>query len=147
LWLDDNSPVIALSIRYDRIDNFWYVLIHELAHIKKRDKNVVDISMLDGDIEDNLLPESEKFANEFAAQFLIDQSKLTNFAHRYYPAFSLVNIVAFAMNNDVHPGIIVGQLHHLGKMYPSHGRKLLVRIKSQITSAAMTDGFGYTIEL
>jgi len=33
LWLDDKSPVIALSMRFDRIDNFWFVLRHELEHV------------------------------------------------------------------------------------------------------------------
>ena len=32
-WLDANSPVIGLSIRYDRIDNFWFVLRHECSHV------------------------------------------------------------------------------------------------------------------
>ncbi|HEY3638265.1 MAG TPA: hypothetical protein VGK90_08920, partial [Rhizomicrobium sp.] len=29
-WLDKNSPVIGMSFRYDRIDNFWFVLRHEI---------------------------------------------------------------------------------------------------------------------
>ena len=28
----DGRPVIGLTLRYDRIDNFWWVLMHELAH-------------------------------------------------------------------------------------------------------------------
>jgi HTH-type transcriptional regulator / antitoxin HigA len=27
------APVVALTLRYDRIDNFWFTLLHELAHI------------------------------------------------------------------------------------------------------------------
>jgi Zn-dependent peptidase ImmA (M78 family) len=33
MLLDDMFPVIALTLRYDRLDNFWFVLFHELAHI------------------------------------------------------------------------------------------------------------------
>ena len=33
-WLDDLSPVIALSFRYDRLDWFWFTLGHELRHVK-----------------------------------------------------------------------------------------------------------------
>ena len=29
----ESNPVIALSLRYGRLDYFWYTLIHELAHI------------------------------------------------------------------------------------------------------------------
>ncbi|MFX8692489.1 hypothetical protein ABTM44_18400, partial [Acinetobacter baumannii] len=32
-WLDDKSPVIGMSLRFDRIDNFWFVLRHECAHV------------------------------------------------------------------------------------------------------------------
>ena len=33
--LEENRPVIALTLRYDRIDNFWFCLLHELAHLMK----------------------------------------------------------------------------------------------------------------
>ena len=33
LRLPEGRPVIGLTLRYDRIDNFWFTLLHELAHI------------------------------------------------------------------------------------------------------------------
>ena len=33
LRLADGRPVIGLTIRYDRLDNFWFTLLHELAHV------------------------------------------------------------------------------------------------------------------
>ena len=27
------GPVLALTLRYDRLDNFWFTLLHELGHI------------------------------------------------------------------------------------------------------------------
>src|SRR6185437_4970401 len=36
LWLDRQSPVVALALRYDRIDNFWHTLFHELVHVRDR---------------------------------------------------------------------------------------------------------------
>ncbi|HWG33750.1 MAG TPA: hypothetical protein VN650_06250, partial [Gemmatimonadaceae bacterium] len=30
---DDGTPIIALTIRYDRLDNFWFTLLHECAHV------------------------------------------------------------------------------------------------------------------
>lgn len=32
-WLAENQPVIALTLRYDRLDNFWFTLLHEASHI------------------------------------------------------------------------------------------------------------------
>ena len=28
-----NAPVVGLTLRYDRADNFWFTLLHELSHI------------------------------------------------------------------------------------------------------------------
>ena len=33
LRLGDGRPVVGLTLRYDRIDNFWFCLLHELAHV------------------------------------------------------------------------------------------------------------------
>ena len=39
LRLGDGRPVIALTLRYDRIDNFWFCLLHELAHVGRHIDN------------------------------------------------------------------------------------------------------------
>ncbi|MBW4054638.1 MAG: hypothetical protein HIU83_04420 [Proteobacteria bacterium] len=31
--LPDDSPLVAVTLRHDRLDNFWFTLSHELAHI------------------------------------------------------------------------------------------------------------------
>ena len=31
----DGSPVIGLTLRRDSIDNFWFTLLHELAHVMR----------------------------------------------------------------------------------------------------------------
>jgi HTH-type transcriptional regulator/antitoxin HigA len=39
-------PIISLTLRYDRIDNFWFCLLHELAHVSKHlsasDRLIID---------------------------------------------------------------------------------------------------------
>ena len=42
LWLDASTPVIALSLRYGRIDWFWFTLAHELSHVLHGDRPLVD---------------------------------------------------------------------------------------------------------
>ena len=39
LRLGDGRPVIGLTLRYDRIDNFWFCLLHELAHVGRHMEN------------------------------------------------------------------------------------------------------------
>ena len=48
IWLGPDDPVVALALRYDRIDNFWFTLLHEIRHVIKRDTSL--------DIEPRQLP-------------------------------------------------------------------------------------------
>jgi HTH-type transcriptional regulator/antitoxin HigA len=46
ILLPDGTPIISLTLRYDRIDNFWFCLLHELAHVSKHlsasDRLIID---------------------------------------------------------------------------------------------------------
>ena len=72
-WLDDTSPAIALSLRYDRIDNFWFNLFHELVHIKHRHASPVDT---DTEMKGSELPPMEITANSEAAQYLVPNDRM-----------------------------------------------------------------------
>jgi len=41
--MTNDGPIIGLTLRYDRLDNFWFCLIHELVHIRLHLKNENDI--------------------------------------------------------------------------------------------------------
>ena len=51
-WLNDESPVIGVSLRFDRIDAFWYTLMHEFSHIYHGDALSVDTELVGGDDSD-----------------------------------------------------------------------------------------------
>ncbi len=77
-WLDNNSPVIGMSMRFDRIDNFWFVLRHECAHVihghGKRQ------AIVDQDMEVNASSvNEEKIANAEAADFCIPTQQMRSF--------------------------------------------------------------------
>jgi HTH-type transcriptional regulator/antitoxin HigA len=147
LWLNPQSPVIALSLRYDRIDAFWHTLLHECAHVKYKDGLTGDVNLdidLVGEEADSSIarPEAELKADEFAASFSIPIEELENFISRVRPLFSKTRIQAFAAKLNVHPGLVVGQLQYR-KMIPySHSREMLARIRPVLTEVALTDGFG-----
>lgn len=147
-WLDNSSPVIVLSLRYDRIDWFWHSLIHELAHVKNRDGYSLDNEMFN---ETTTLssdkPAIEKKADIFAVHFLVNQTELNDFINRLDPIYSRRNIIAFSRNIGVHPGVVVGQLQHSNRILYSHFRALLVKVRHIITETALTDGWGRTISL
>ena len=140
-WVED-SPVVALSLRYDRIDNFWFTLLHELGHVSQGQDS------LDVEIEAAYegmgmsLPAEEIEANEFAATRAIPQDKLESLMARVGPLYSSDRIRGFANLHGVHPGLVVGQLHKRGELNWSHLRKLLVPIRNHVINSATVDGWG-----
>lgn len=150
LWLDDRSPIIALSLRYDRIDHFWFCLMHELGHALKGDglKDgllTLDISLVgDRRDDDEDLPALEIEANRFAEEALIPRAELDDFVMRQGPFFSEVSVRGFAAIQRVHPGLVVGQIQHREGDYRKL-RSLLVRVRELIVNSALTDGWGHSV--
>ena len=149
LWLDEQSPIISLSLRYDRIDYFWFTLMHELRHAVVGDGRnafvALDRSLVGEHSEAREdKPAYEVSADEFAEEALIPQAELDDFVDRKGPLFSEKDIRGFASLHQVHPGLVVGQLHyhHRGMTY-SKLRRLLVKIRDQVTATSLTDGWGH----
>lgn len=152
IWLDPNTPIIALSFRYDRIDNFWFVLWHEIAHVLKRhgrDESawIVDVELegdrASGDSTTNSVQERE--ANSAAADYCVNQHEMVTFAARR-TFFSERDIVAFANRMRVHPGIVIGQVHRITSRYELL-RRLQVKVREYIMPTAMVDGWGHIAPL
>ena len=148
LWLDSKSPVVALSLRYDRIDVFWHNLGHELDHVRERHGlkkyAPLDVELLrDGVLVNGKKPKEEKDADGFAVELLVSQPALDDFIHRVRPLYSTRKIMSFAALQKVHPGIVVGQLQHRGEIGYTHHRRMLVRVRHIITQSALTDGWGH----
>lgn len=141
-WLDRQSPVIGLSLRYDRIDNFWFVLRHECAHVLHghgKDDAILDAD-LNGDISASV-NEEERIANTEAADFCVPENDLNSFYLRKRPFFAEREVMAFAKRMNVHPGLVVGQLQRRMGRY-DFLRKHLVKIRENLGGAMMMDGWG-----
>ena len=70
LRLGDGRPVIGLTLRYDRIDNFWFTLMHELAHVSLHMEDNGNRAFFD-DLDLNESSRMEKEADEMAEDALI----------------------------------------------------------------------------
>ena len=144
-WLNEYAPVIGMSLRFDRIDNFWFVLRHELEHVLRR--HGCEAAMIDTGLEGNRagigldIPEEERIANKAAAQFCVPQDKLQSFIARKDPFFNERDILGFARTLQLHPGLVAGQLQKYTGRYDRF-RKHLVKIRSIVTPSAMVDGWG-----
>lgn len=149
-WIGE-SPVIGLSLRYDRIDNFWHTLCHELSHIMHRDAFSADVfEVSDSDLAENMetvgTSELERRADSEAAGALIPPEELNSFIRRVSPLYSKDRINQFANKIKIHPGIIVGQLQRKGELGWSACRDMLVKVRHSITPVAVTDGWGMFID-
>jgi HTH-type transcriptional regulator / antitoxin HigA len=144
-WLEGKHPVIALSLRSDRIDNFWFTLCHELAHILRHDEPPIDTKLVGKDRQpSNEKSEIEQAADKFASEILVAPDEIESFIMRVKPLYSKTRINQFAGRLGIHPGIIVGQLQYRREIGYFHSREMLVEIKDLITPSAMTDGWGST---
>jgi HTH-type transcriptional regulator/antitoxin HigA len=150
LWLSDTQPVIAMSTRLDRIDNFWFVLRHEIEHLLRedgKDKRVMVDENL-GEPIDGDSPDEEKIANYEASQFAVTDDELNSYMARVNPYFfAEERVKGFASRIGVHPGIVVGRLQKKLEQsnYPSPYkflRSYLVKVRHIVARAAPTDGWG-----
>ena len=143
LWLTRSEPVIGMSFRYDRIDNFWFVLRHECAHIIHGDSQshaIVDCEL--GEIEPAASAnEDERIANEEAADFCVPSKEMQSFYLRKKPYFAEREVLAFSKRMNVHPGLVVGQLQRRMERYDLL-RKHLVRVREVLAGSMMMDGWG-----
>jgi HTH-type transcriptional regulator / antitoxin HigA len=126
----DGHPVVALTLRYDRIDSFWFTLMHELGHIVAGHQG----SYLD-DLANLALTDEEAEANQLAANWLIDPLALEGFVMKNRPRFSRKLIENFASSQKRHPGIILGRLHNDYLVPHKNLRALLVKVSIDISFA------------
>jgi HTH-type transcriptional regulator/antitoxin HigA len=104
---ENGNPIVALTLRYDRLDNFWFVLFHELGH--------VFLHLFDGlrfdffDEEDGTASDDiEKQADKFALDTLIPQDVWDQCLSRF--ALSAEAVRNDAERLDIHPAIIAGRI-------------------------------------
>jgi len=144
-WLNNSSPVIGMSLRFDRIDNFWFVLRHEIEHVLRGHGRTA--AMLDTDLETDRssqsasISEEELVADTAAADFCVPQESLEKFITKKAPYFAERDILGFARTLGIHPGLIAGQLQRRTGRYDLF-RNHLVKIRSIVRPGSVVDGWG-----
>jgi len=114
MWTVDKVPVVGMTIRYDRLDNFWFCLLHELAHIGCHfpDGNgevfIDDLQLRERNHERD--DEREREADEWAQEALIPSELWDQHPARFSP--SVQNVLSLARKADVHPAIVAGRIRH-----------------------------------
>ena len=114
LRLGDGRPVVALTLRYDRLDNFWFCLLHELAHVGRHlndgdDRVFVDDLSLRR-LEDGRQDPREREADAWAEEALIPNAAwaASDVPDRPTP----MTVLDLAQTLRVHPAIVAGRVRH-----------------------------------
>lgn len=106
--LDGERPIVALTLRHDRLDNFWFALLHELVHVQKHltTQNVFIPDNLDDKVRAQSLEEKE--ADDGARDALIPRAEWIASAVSHDPTPE--NAHALANKLRIHPAIVAGRV-------------------------------------
>jgi HTH-type transcriptional regulator/antitoxin HigA len=112
-FLRGGMPIIGLTLRYDRIDNFWFVLFHELVHVikhlhKGKEEEIFD----DMDAEPD---DREREADELAKEMMIPDHVWEISLARYVR--SNESIISLAEECKINPAIIAGRIRNEANNY------------------------------
>lgn len=121
--LDQGRPIVALTLRHDRLDNFWFVLLHELAHVARHLDQSHPFFADDLDSPDKA-DRQEAEADAMAQEALLPQAEWTAFATDTNPTASTAQ--AFADRLGIDAAIVAGRIRHEQKNF-----RLLSRLLGQ----------------
>ncbi len=132
-WIEDDGPVILLSLRLDRIDNFYFTILHEIGHIVLHNGEAGQ-PFIDTDIYSSNDDQKEKEANEFSTKNLGFSDIASELQ---YSELSPSLLSRKSEQLGVHPGLLIGHLQHKHLLDYSAYRKVLVRVKDSVPDMVM----------
>jgi HTH-type transcriptional regulator / antitoxin HigA len=127
---NNGDPYLGLSLRHGKLDRFWFVLFHELAHIREKHSNLI----ADNIDRREVLSNEEAEANQLAENWLVSEDAFQKFRLRYQ--FSLGSIQAFAQQVGVHESIVIGRLKKEGLLEWSKFPREHLSVRDQLPSPA-----------
>ncbi len=110
---DDGNPIIGITLRMNRLDNFWFTLFHEIGHVLLHQKQLEEGAIVDEDIDKRdgeVAIEDE--ANRFAENAWVLPEKWREFKQRSGKHISKKDIAIFAKEISVTPALVAGRIQH-----------------------------------
>jgi HTH-type transcriptional regulator/antitoxin HigA len=105
--LGDTGRLVALTLRHDRLDNFWFVLLHELAHIALHIDTGICEAVVD-DLDGASTEKIEKEADALAKETLIPTKLWKKEGLAEKPTAERIR--HFAEKCKIHPSIPAGRI-------------------------------------
>lgn len=123
--VDGDRPVVALTLRHNRLDNFWFALMHELVHVQKH--LGPDRSFIADNLEDKIHRQSEEEheADEGARDILIPRADWL--ASNLVSSPTTDAAVTLANKLRIHPAIVAGRVR-----FESGNWRLLSSLKAEV---------------
>jgi HTH-type transcriptional regulator/antitoxin HigA len=116
IFIHKDHPIIGLTLRHDRLDNFWFTLMHEISHIVLHYNK--DISLFYDELENIKgfdIGIMEKEADELASESLVPAGKWEISPAKLVP--SSLAATSLAKELGVHVAIIAGKIRYEGKKW------------------------------
>jgi len=114
ILVEPNRPAIGLTIRHDRLDNFWFVLMHELIHVAKH-LNADSTGFYDDLDIDDLSHPQEQEADDLAGEMLVPDREWQTSPARNLRTPDAVEHLARRLR--IHPAIVAGKIRHHYKSF------------------------------
>lgn len=116
----DGAPIVGLTVRHDRLDNFWFTLLHELVHVWKhlpdKDTAITDESIEEGRDDDA----KEVEANRLARDIFIPRAIWQRSEAFLRPSVQSIRELADTLH--ISPAIVAGRLRHEKTGYGAFSR-------------------------
>ena len=128
-FIVNNNPFVVYTCRYDRIDNFWFVIAHEIAHILNH------YTFLNEPILDNLDEKAEskreQEADFFAGAYL-NQDQVIAAGKQYGRYLNATRLKLISEQTNVSIPVALGMLQHFGILDWRQFVKYKEHVKNQI---------------
>jgi len=118
MLLPNGKAIIGLTLRYDREDNFWFCLLHELAHLAHHispERQLIVDEMELGKQKDKGQDSLEAEADQIASDALIPRKYQTGLSSEKSP--SRKQVLTIANKLKISPAIIAGRIRFNNNNY------------------------------
>lgn len=109
IMLPNQNPIIGLTLRHDRLDNFWFTLLHELAHIALHYGKGVNLFYDNTEVVDfhNI---KEKEADDLAIEVMVPRDTWKKSPASILPSKEAA--IKLAKELSIHPAIVAGKMRY-----------------------------------
>jgi len=107
----EGKPIVCLTLRYNRLDNFWFTLLHELSHVYLHLNNIDDVFF--DNLDEEFVEDKEKEADVFAQNLLINEKIWKSHKKSLLQHQNVKVVHELAEELQISPVIIAGRIRKI----------------------------------